>query len=754
MPNHEREVATSINRSWPVLEQYFSTPAWRSSGTDPAAIMRGMPWADWTEQAGRVVAPLAAATAAAFGEEARAIGTIRGKLGFNVVDDVSIKYAQTQGSKLIAAITEAQRETVRTMVGDSLKGNWTVDELGARLRRTVGLHPAWAQAVNRFEERQKATLLREGKTEEHATTLAARRAEKKRAHLLKVRGENIARTEIQTASNLGKYATWDSAIGKGFASKNSLKEFSPGPGACDICAPISGEVVAWDAPFSNGKMMPPFHPGCRCTANILPPDYNDAELDPNAFDWLDDTNATTRPDFIPDLQNRIGSLTNRPAPFVAPPKVLTGEQAAEHLNENAVPGNDDERQAAGLYLGGASYNGALRSGNAINEYTQERIDQLTSLINKQPTFGTPTKLYRGTFLPEGTTVGTTFTEPAFMSTSLKRSEAQIFAGSTGDKGGTLVEITARGKDRALSINSARMPDQIGIPLEYQQKLNVLDHEAEMLLPHGTSLHVTSIEQRTIDGVTYKYVKADVVGTPAQAPLVTQHIERAPLTNPPIKNAKPLPPATIADDITLQSTAHMSDDQLVEMLTAKGDDPEAIDKILDVMDQREATAHDWTKWKAADNAAADAFDEEAHRASFGGVDDLFFTDTSSRTNPAKKATRGLTKDQEVEEQYYAYNLSQRAKALEDTNGNFFNAAGRKAFRDGKITEELLFEGQVARAKKYASEEMIQWWEENGRQSKGSFRYNALQRPSDRWYRDVVHSNGFQGRMGAARDRSTF
>ena len=549
MPNHERGVERAINSSWPVLERYFDTPAWRASGTDPASIMRGMPWAQWMQEAGAVVEPLADATAQAFGAEYATIGSVKGKLGFDVIDNVSIKYAQTQGSKLITAITEAQRETVRTMVAEGLKGDWTVDQLGRKIRGTVGLHPAWAQAVVRFEDRQYNALIAEGKSESVAAATAARRAEIKRKRLLKARGLNIARTEVQTASNLGKFASWDHAISKGFASRQSTKEFSPGPGACEICSPISGEVVPWDQPFSNGKMMPPFHPSCRCTANLLPPDYNDADLDPDAFDWLSDADVNNRPEFVPDIAGRVGSLINRPAPFVAPP--------------------------------------------------------------------------------------------------------------------------------------VAMPTPLPVP------------------------------------------------APAPAPA---------------------PAGSAADSLTLDSTAHLSDDDLMGMLGDYGDDPEAIDKILEIIDQRDANQKAWAAFDAAEEGRLAA--EAAERNVWGEVELPPHTELSSVLNPARNGLRGLTVDEQVAEDFFSYVQVQYSKALDETAGNFFNKRFEAEAKRKGITSEDLFMGPVATAQKYASEELIAWWEENGRHTKGSFRYTTLQRPRDRKRWEQVQAAGFAGRLVNGADRSTF
>lgn len=512
MPDHERDTARVINQSWPVLERYFDTPAWHASGTDPAAILRGAPWAEWIQQAGRVTAPLQAATAAAFHQQAGSIGGAMAKMSFKAVDAVAVGYAQTQGSKLIAAISDSQRDTVRAMVKESLEGKWTVDQLGRRLRGTVGLHPQWATAVTRFEERQYAQLIKEGKTPLQAEGLAARRAEVKRKSLLKRRGENIARTEVQTAANLGRFASWDTAISKGFASKASRKEFSPGPGACEICEPFDGEVVGWNEPFSNGKMMPPFHPSCRCTAILLPPDYNDDELDPDPFDWLSDEEVEERPTFTPTRSGRIGSLLTRgpaaPSALAAVPAVIATAQAtAAYLEGAAALGTEAQRQVAGYYLGGARYNAALRGGGEIDEYTQEYIDELTGYIEAQPPLQAPAHLYRGmsaTFLPDpDALVGTVIKEPAFMSTSLRKEEAEIFAGSSN---GVLVEIVAPTGTKGLSINIAQMQDESGIPAEYRTPRDVLAREAEMLLTPGTAMQIVSVE----DTGPYKLVKAVIV----------------------------------------------------------------------------------------------------------------------------------------------------------------------------------------------------------------------------------------------------
>jgi hypothetical protein len=201
-------------------------------------------------------------------------------------DVVSVKYAQQQSGKLIAAITDSQREAIRSVMGEALQGRHTVDEAARIVRGSIGLHPAWADAVTKYRLKQEARFVREGASPAAAAKRADKMALTYRNRLIARRAQTIARTEIQTASNLGRYAGWAQMIGSGVAKPTSMKEWSPGPGACEKCASVSGETVRWDAQFSNGLVMPPAHPNCRCTAVLVPARYKDESLNAQQIDWL------------------------------------------------------------------------------------------------------------------------------------------------------------------------------------------------------------------------------------------------------------------------------------------------------------------------------------------------------------------------------------------------------------------------------------------------------------------------------------
>jgi len=218
---------------------------------------------------------------------------------------------------------------------------------------------------------------------------------------------------------------------------------------------------------------------------------------------------------------------NAPEAPSAPEADVTPEESApeadapapvdivDHLNQNAVLGDDAERRAAGLYLGGARYNSVLRdaaeNGKEVHPQFQDQIDTLTGFIEKQPEFGQETKLYRGMsqkFLPDAENrVGDVITEPAFLSTSLKRDQAELFSGVGG---GVLMEITARPQDKGLSVNIAQMHDQSDIPEEYRAPNDVTAREAEILMKPGTSMRITGVDE--VNGT--KVVRAEIVDAPS------------------------------------------------------------------------------------------------------------------------------------------------------------------------------------------------------------------------------------------------
>lgn len=247
------------------------------SGVEPAlaALGLGSFVADLAPMVAALSAEVAAGGTAAVGALPKGVvGTYR----FDVKDPRAIAWAETRAGTLIREVTDDQRIVLRDVLGQSVREGWTTDETAAALRQRVGLHQRWASAVGTARETELARLLRTGMSATTASAKADAFAARYHERLLRARAKNIARTEIQTAANQGRWLSWAQGVEGGYVAPGTKKRWQTGPlvvgpgrkQVCDLCAPLREEVVAWDQPFSNGVMMPPAHPSCRCTAVLVP----------------------------------------------------------------------------------------------------------------------------------------------------------------------------------------------------------------------------------------------------------------------------------------------------------------------------------------------------------------------------------------------------------------------------------------------------------------------------------------------------
>ena len=165
----------------------------------------------------------------------------------------------------------------------------------------------------------------------------------------------------------------------------------------------------------------------------------------------------------------------------------------------------------------------------------------------------------------------------------------------------------------------------------------------------------------------------------------------------------------ADEFTYENTAHMTDVELGDKLSEfYVSDPEAANRIEEILNRRDAEGMPVT------------------RERWGAVEH----DANPVTNPAARPARKLTPQQQAAEQYDQYAMSQYSKALDELNGVLLNDAGKAHARSSNPDLEWqIFRGPWQVANKYASEELQQWWRENGRETMQSFRYGMYQWGAD-------------------------
>jgi SPP1 gp7 family putative phage head morphogenesis protein len=195
-------------------------------------------------------------------------------LSFNRTNPNSLAYAARRAGELVVSIDNLTREAIRKIIIDSFNEQIDVRRTAVRIKNIIGLHPKWADAVRKFENRELDRLIKAGISEAKAIERAQKSASAYADRLKGARAKTIARTEIQIAQNEGRMEGYRQAEEAGYIDPATMKMWitAPDERTCEICAPLDGEVVPWLGTFSIGLEKPIVHPNCRCTFVIIPPD--------------------------------------------------------------------------------------------------------------------------------------------------------------------------------------------------------------------------------------------------------------------------------------------------------------------------------------------------------------------------------------------------------------------------------------------------------------------------------------------------
>lgn len=170
---------------------------------------------------------------------------------------------------------------------------------------------------------------------------------------------------------------------------------------------------------------------------------------------------------------------------------------------------------------------------------------------------------------------------------------------------------------------------------------------------------------------------------------------------PVGVAKP----SIAPEITEERVNSMSWDEISDFTNEIGNDPEAWDKLATLVDEREAR------------------ENEEHQGWFEATTNVDY-DSNELTNPAARPARKISAHERVREEYDHYVAAQYFQA-ENEVGFLLNKEGQAK----GIDAFSLFSGPVSRVKKYGSEELQSWFQQNGRQTLSAFRHHITGWHSD-------------------------
>lgn len=221
--------------------------------------------ADYTRLITGALAPRWKAAAAAAAQEVQA------KYPYFLYDpdtSAGMSFLKQHGAELVTNIAQEQRDALNAVI-QYVSGytNITPDEAARIIRPCVGLTKPQALANARYREAVKQAYIKahpRGKletAEKRAADAAARYAARQHRY----RAQNIARTELAFAYNAGAYGAVKDAQAQGYVGdcvKVWLTAYDER--VCPVCSPMDDEKRNMDEVFSNGKLLPPGHPSCRC----------------------------------------------------------------------------------------------------------------------------------------------------------------------------------------------------------------------------------------------------------------------------------------------------------------------------------------------------------------------------------------------------------------------------------------------------------------------------------------------------------
>ena len=278
----ERRIAQAYERSMNELADRLASTE-QVEALLQAGVFAAIPAVDsfdWSTITGSVMRALSDQVSASGVAGVRELPQVFGKFSFDKKDFRAVRWAEEAAGNRIVAISQETRRTVRNLVATALREGRTTAQTARDLRQVIGLTPRQARSVQTGFVREYDRLVAAGVRDSVANERASRVAVRAHNKALSSRAKSIARTEIATAANQGRYLSFQQAVEGGFASADARKRWVTGPlnalpgkpTVCNICAPLQGQTVKWNETFANGTLMPPAHPNCRCTAVMLPPD--------------------------------------------------------------------------------------------------------------------------------------------------------------------------------------------------------------------------------------------------------------------------------------------------------------------------------------------------------------------------------------------------------------------------------------------------------------------------------------------------
>lgn len=182
---------------------------------------------------------------------------------FNLDDPAAIQWAKDNAAKLVVEITESTRQSIRDLITRAITEGGHPLVVARQIKPLIGLHTRWAQAVLNYRFGLVDQGVEATRVESMTSTYYNR--------LLTTRSRTIARTEVLSAANEGKYQGLVQAQSQGLLGEGATKVWIAADDAEENCADLDGTEVGLHEDFSSelGDVAhPPLHPNCRCTIAV------------------------------------------------------------------------------------------------------------------------------------------------------------------------------------------------------------------------------------------------------------------------------------------------------------------------------------------------------------------------------------------------------------------------------------------------------------------------------------------------------
>ena len=176
---------------------------------------------------------------------------------------VNITYEQ--GAKLVREVSTQTVQAIQDEIARSLKMGFGVDRTADNIIDLIGLTRRQSLAVHNYGQR----LIEEG----YKLNKVSEMVNEYSIRSLKLRAENIARTESMRSANNGAMELYNQLYESGLLEENVKKVWivTHDDRLCEYCRPMHNQKKELNEMFESSLeniMNPPLHPRCRCVIGL------------------------------------------------------------------------------------------------------------------------------------------------------------------------------------------------------------------------------------------------------------------------------------------------------------------------------------------------------------------------------------------------------------------------------------------------------------------------------------------------------